>query len=93
LPSNQIGGLTSVFTGLESRLVQVLPLNIEPFLFIDAGALGPRSLTLTAPIYYSPGIGARWAPAFGAFRATLARGYPLDAPGGWQFYFSFGEEF
>lgn len=93
LPSNQIGGLTSIFTGLESRLVQVLPLNIEPFLFIDAGALGPRSLTLRYPIYYSPGIGARWAPGFGTFRATFARGYPLDAPGGWQFYFSFGEEF
>ncbi len=93
LPSNQIGGLTSVFSGLESRLVQVMPLDIEPFLFIDAGALGPLPLTLRDPIYYSPGIGARWAPAFGAFRSTLARGFPLDAPGGWQFYFSFGEEF
>jgi translocation and assembly module TamA len=93
LPSSQIGGLTSVFTGLESRFVQVFPLDLEPFLFIDAGALGPLSFTLRDPIYYSPGVGIRWAPPFGAFRTTLARGYPLDAPGGWQFYFSFGEEF
>jgi outer membrane translocation and assembly module TamA len=93
LPSSKIGGLTSVFSGLESRLVQVLPMNLEPFLFIDAGALGPLPMTLRDPIYYSPGVGIRWAPGFGAFRTTLARGYPLDAPGGWQFYFSFGEEF
>lgn len=93
LPGNGIGGLTSVFSGIETRLVRVLPLDFEPFVFMDAGALGPLPGTLREPIYYSPGFGVRWSPAFGAFRSTLARGYPLDAPGGLQFYFSFGEEF
>jgi outer membrane translocation and assembly module TamA len=93
LPKSQIGGLTSVFSGLEARLVRVLPANLEPFLFFDAGALGTTSFSLSDPIYYSPGLGIRWASPFGAFRTTFARGYPLDAPGGWQFYFSFGEEF
>jgi translocation and assembly module TamA len=93
LPADGKGRLTAVFSGLESRLVSVLPFNLEPFVFVDVGALGPLPGTLRDPIYYSPGIGLRWAPSFGAFRTTLARGYPLDAPGGWQFYFSFGEEF
>jgi translocation and assembly module TamA len=93
LPSTGVGALTSIFSGLEARIVKVLPYDLEPFLFGDAGALGPLPFTLHYPIYYSPGFGMRWASPFGAFRTTLARGFPLSAPGGWQFYFSFGEEF
>ncbi|MCM2322282.1 MAG: BamA/TamA family outer membrane protein [Oligoflexia bacterium] len=93
LPRSHLGGLTSAFFSTEARLGSTLPWNLEPLVFLDVGALGQEPLTLTAPIYHSPGFGLRWLSPVGVFRTTLAHGYPSNVPGHWQFFLSFAEEF
>jgi translocation and assembly module TamA len=93
LPTNGVGALTSLYAGLEWRWITVFPFGMEPFLFLDAGALGMKAWRLEQPIYWSPGFGIRWPTSFGTFRTTFAHGFPSDVPGHFQFYFSFGEEF
>lgn len=92
LPFSGEGALTSFYLGLELRLVQTLPWGLEPFAFSDVGALGREPLRIDSPIYGSPGFGMRWQSPIGAFRTTLARGFPWSQ-GHWQFYLSYGEEF
>jgi translocation and assembly module TamA len=90
------GAMTAFYLDPEIRLYQLLPLGIEPFFFWDIGAVGRAPVTFDSPLLYSPGIGLRYKSPFGVFRTTLARGYPIAVPGisgGWNFYFSFGEEF
>jgi len=94
LPLNSlVGGLSSAYLGMEGRLSNTLPFQLDPFLFVDVGAIGMGSLSVDTPIYWSPGIGVRWASPVGPVRLTLARGYTDGSPFGFQFYFSFGEEF
>jgi translocation and assembly module TamA len=88
-----VGGLSSGYVSLEARLVATLPLNIEPFLFYDLGAVGANPFELDEPIYHSPGMGLRWASPIGVIRTTIAHGYGSGVPSHWQFYLSFGEEF
>lgn len=95
------GALTSVTASFEVRLTHVLPLRIDPLVFVDAGMLGKRPMMLNRDLYYSPGFGLRWNSPIGAIRTTLARGGRMvwdgeraigSAPH-LQFYFSLGEEF
>jgi translocation and assembly module TamA len=87
------GALSSAFVCLEARLVATFPIGLEPFLFLDLGALGARPFSLDAPLYRSPGLGLRWASPVGVIRGTVARGTAPGYPDHWQFYLSFGEEF
>lgn len=95
------GGFTALTFSLEARLADVLPFGIQPFVFADAGWLGNQSLSLSWPVYWSPGFGVRVEAPFGVIRATLAKGL-IDGdnasalrPGHshLQPFFSFGEEF
>jgi len=87
------GGMSSLYLGAEFRLGDVLPLNLQPFAFLDTGALGSEPLRLDRPIYVSPGLGLRVPSPIGVFRATLAHGFADGIPDHWQFFFSYGEEF
>ncbi|MCM2303676.1 MAG: BamA/TamA family outer membrane protein [Elusimicrobia bacterium] len=94
------GFLTGVYQGLELRAGDLLPLKLQPLVFIDAAMAGRSSLRLDPDVYYAPGFGARWPTPIGAFRVTFARSLlwrrdPATAPGRshWQFFFSYGREF
>lgn len=88
-----VGGISSFFLGTEARLTHVLPVGIDPFVFVDLGALGNRGISFDSPLYWSPGVGVRWGSPIGPFRMTLAHGYQNSDPAHFQFFFSLGEEF
>ena len=97
---NKAGALTSLFTGVEIRFLDLLPIGLQPLLFADLGVLGRKTLQLNKPLFWSPGVGLRWASPLGSLRTTLSHGYLLGEERQdsahqqhWQFYFSFGEEF
>lgn len=90
---DSFGALTAGYLGSEFRWVASLPLGLEPLAFLDIGKMGRAPRSWDPPLFWSPGAGLRWASPVGPFRATLARGYVDSAPRGWQFYFSYGEEF
>ncbi len=94
---DDLGGLTSVFGGLEARAAGVLPLDLQPLVFADVGSISRNAFDVTGPWYVAPGVGLRFASALGVFRTTLAHAYPLSLPPSgrehWQFHFTFGEEF
>lgn len=100
LPGDGLGFLTAAYQGVELRLNDVVPFKIEPLLLFDAAMAGRRSWGMDRDIYYSPGVGARWASPFGALRFTVARGMvarpspqnPTSLPH-WQFFATFGTEF
>lgn len=94
------GFLSGVYQGFELRAGDILPLKLQPLVFIDGAMAGNSSLHLDPDVYYAPGFGARWATFIGAFRVTFARSLiwrrdPATAPGRrhWQFFFSYGREF
>ena len=99
LPTNGVGALTSIFSSLETRFASLLPSDVQPFTFIDAGELGYLQGSLDPTLYWSPGLGIRWASPIGVFRTTLAHGYVESSNGfnqdrsHWQFFLSYGEEF
>ena len=94
------GFLTGAYQGLELRAGDLLPLRLQPLVFIDGAMAGSSSLHLEPDVYYAPGFGVRWATFIGAFRANLARSLiwrrdPATVPkrAHWQFFFSYGREF
>lgn len=93
LPLNSTGGLTSAFVGTELRLTNLIPYGIDPFIFTDLGGIGSRSGSLDSAVYWSPGLGIRWASPIGAVRTTFAEGFSNGDAVNFQFYFSIGEEF
>jgi translocation and assembly module TamA len=100
LPRNEGGALTAAFLGTEVRSTSVLPRNFEPYIFTDLGMVGDAPVTLDQTLYYSPGLGLRWASPIGVFRLNVAHGFIANATGPvppnlshWQFYLSYGEEF
>ena len=100
LPDDAAGFLTAAYEGLELRMGDVLPYGLQPFVFMDAAMGGRTDFALEPEVYYSPGLGVRWASPFGSVRATAGRGMtwsrggPETAPAPrWQFFFSFGKEF
>jgi translocation and assembly module TamA len=100
LPNGGTGFLTALYEGVELRAGDVIPYGIAPFLFLDAAMGGLRDFHVDPDVYYSPGLGVRWASPFGTIRTTLGRGLtwrrgsPTDPPlPHWQFFFSFGKEF
>jgi translocation and assembly module TamA len=94
LPNDgQGGGLTSAFLGAEVRLSQTLPFNVDPFLFVDLGGIGRTSFSFDLPLFWSPGVGLRWASPIGPVRTTLAQGFIGNTSDHLQLYISLGEEF
>jgi translocation and assembly module TamA len=98
--SDENGFLTGVYQGLELRAGDLLPLKLQPLVFVDAAMAGKSSAHLDPDVYYAPGFGLRWATFIGAFRVTFARSLlwrrdPATAAGQrhWQFFFSYGQEF
>lgn len=94
------GFFTLLYQGLELRAGDVLPLRLQPLLFLDAASGGRRAGSLDPELHYAPGFGLRWPTLIGSFRATLARDLvwdrdPATPPPGphWQFFFSYGREF
>lgn len=94
------GFLSGVYQGVELRAGDLLPLRLQPLVFLDAAMSGDSSWHLDPDVYYAPGFGVRWATFIGAFRATFARSLiwrrdPATLPGRrhWQFFFSYGREF
>jgi outer membrane translocation and assembly module TamA len=91
---NGMGALSAAYLGTEVRYAGGFWFGIQPFVFMDAGALGSSSTELDSPVYLSPGIGLRVETPIGSVRTTLAHGYETgDADSHFQFFFSFGEEF
>lgn len=100
LPNANRGALTALYAGAEGRLAHVLPLNIQPLVFFDIGAMGQRSMDIDYPLYVSPGFGVRWPSFVGVFRFTVGHGFLINNnnPANnnlehWQLFFSYGEEF
>jgi translocation and assembly module TamA len=86
--------------GTELRALKILPLNLEPFVFLDVGKVGLNSFAFSSDVLLSPGFGLRWQSPFGALRGTAARGFvsdedkaSLDIEEEWNFYVSLGREF
>jgi len=100
LPDANRGALTALYSGVEARLANIFPLNLQPIAFADFGVMGQKSVSLNLPVYCSPGIGIRWPSLIGVLRFTAAKGLflknstpPKQAPSRWHFIFSIGEEF
>jgi translocation and assembly module TamA len=100
LTNGDLGYLTAVYTGIELRLVEQLPWNIQPLLLLDVAQLGADKMKLDDPVFTSKGLGLRWASPFGTLRGSAARGriynedftttgYVQD----WVYFLSFGQEF
>lgn len=100
LDNDRLGYLTSLYLGLELRLVEELPFRIQPFLLWDWAKLGNKRYDFDKPIFISEGAGVRWASPFGTIRGSAAKGRiwnedatTVDYPEEWVFFFSFGQEF
>jgi len=96
---NSNGSVSAAWAGVEIRLANLLPLWIQPLVFVDAGILGQRAFHFQTPVYLSPGGGLRVASPIGVFRTTFARGLKFGGDDGnpnnthFQFFISYGEEF
>ena len=100
LPSEGTGSLTKVYLGIELRLNNKLPYNLQPIAFLDFGQLGDLAFDLNATKFYSPGLGIRWQSPIGTVRASAAHGYVIDDEldtyhdkTNMQYYLSLGEQF
>lgn len=101
LPDDGLGFLTAIYQGVELRAGDVLPYRLQPLIFLDGAMGGQRHFHLDGDVFWSPGVGLRWASPVGTVRTTLARGNvwrhgtPEAEPPKprLQFFFSFGREF
>lgn len=100
LSNNEVGFLSSAYAGIELRLIEEVPYNIEPLLLYDIARLGSGRMEFDAPIFTSSGVGVRWASPFGTLRGSAARGkiHRADATTegykqDWVYFVSFGQEF
>jgi translocation and assembly module TamA len=99
IPRTGLGGLSVATASVEVRSDILFPESFELLAFVDAGLLGDQPVTLSRPLYWSPGIGARWQTPLGPLRGSLARGFTEGERAAekgmtnWQGYLSLGEEF
>ncbi len=94
LPGAQ-GALTTAYVGSEARFFDLLPYNLQPFIFVDAAKFGESSLTIENNLFWSPGFGMRWTSPIGAFRAEVAYGFSSEKniESQWQYHLAYGREF
>lgn len=95
-----LGFQTTSFLGLEARFLEVLPYQLQPFVFYDIGKVGFNEWSWINETYTAPGVGMRWQSPFGALRGTLAKGIILNEnpqrpqpPEEWNIFLSYGREF
>ncbi len=100
IPSVGTGVLTKVYGGLELRLNNKLPYNLQPLIFTDYGQIGNVAFKVDPIKFWSPGVGLRWQSPIGTIRVSVAHGYVTDDKlrayqdrQKYQFYFSLGEQF
>jgi hypothetical protein len=98
IPGDPQGSFTALAASIELRAPPFLPGKLEPFVFVDGGAVGRAPFALEHPIYLSPGVGIRWESPIGTVRGTYAHGLlltrgPRMVEPGHRFYLSIGEEF
>ena len=100
LPRLNTGSLSSAYAGTELRFLRLLPLQIQPILFVDFATLSQSDFSFGSEnneVYWAPGIGLRWNSPLGPLRFTLAWADGISAlskdTSNSQFTFSFGEEF
>jgi len=101
LPTGKSGSLSMAYLGTEIRFLEPLPYRLQPFIFVDGGVLSQKPAHFDWPLYWSPGLGMRWASPIGVFRGEAGHGYihdPLQRPvdsslSHWQFYLAYGDEF
>ena len=101
LPGDDAGFLTVVYDGLELRMADVIAHGFQPLVFVDAAMGGRADVRLDPDVYWSPGLGFRWALPVGSIRGKVARGLTWHRDAGaptlyrphWQFFLSFGQEF
>ena len=100
LDNADLGYLTSVYLGLELRLIEELPYRLQPFLLWDIAQAGNSRFALERPVFISEGLGLRWASPFGTLRGSMAQGriWNKDTTSrsykeGWVLFLSFGQEF
>jgi hypothetical protein len=98
IPGDPQGSFTALAASIELRAPPFLPEKLEPFVFVDGGAVGRATFALEHPIYFSPGVGIRWESPIGTVRGTYAHGLlltrgPRRVEPGHRFYLSVGEEF
>ncbi len=86
------GAKTTAYAGIELRLVNLLPYNIQPILFYDMAQYGDNNYSLTSQVYQAPGFGVHLPSFIGLFRLSAALGTEATRRG-WQIYFSYGENF
>jgi translocation and assembly module TamA len=91
------GGLSAAFASLELRWAGAWAGSLQPLVFLDIGATGSEPWHLASPLFWSPGLGLRWASPVGTVRSSLAHGLVAGAHDAaishFQFYLSLGEEF
>lgn len=100
LTNSDLGYLAAAYIGFELRLVEQVPMNIQPLLLVDVARLGVERLQLDDPIFSSLGAGVRWASPFGTLRGSAAKGRifngnttTLPYNQDWVYFISFGQEF
>ncbi len=100
LNNGGLGYLTSAYLGLELRLIEELPYNLEPLILWDGATVGKAPWHWDGPVFEDYGVGMRWKSPLGPIRFTVAKGqiHNNDEASGavrqqWVFLFSFGREF
>ncbi|MBD66040.1 MAG: hypothetical protein CME62_12590 [Halobacteriovoraceae bacterium] len=95
--NDEKGFLTTAHLSFESRFNQILPYQLQPYLFYDFAKNGLKTMQFTDVLYHSPGIGLRFESPIGNFRLNVAYGNttPHDplVKEGTNLYFSYGREF
>jgi outer membrane translocation and assembly module TamA len=94
------GYQTTSYLGVEARFLEMLPWQLQPYVFIDGAKVGETAWTWEQSTYISPGVGVRWQSPVGSLRGSVAKGgilkKDLSKPQPkeeWNFYLSYGREF
>lgn len=101
IPADDFGALSVLYLGSELRFANILPYNMQPYVFYDYGLIGKSAFEISTDTNYtSPGFGLRWESAFGPMRFSFGHGFVNGKESArlrhlrqWQFYFSYGGHF
>ncbi len=89
------------YLGVEGRFTKILPFSIQPLVFVDGAKTFAEKTRFDKLVFWSPGMGVRWASPFGALRFTAGYGsvegntrlQPPQVTEQWTFFVSLGQEF
>lgn len=97
LPNDPRGFAVMLYNGFEIRAGHILPLNLQPLLFVDYATGGIQAGTKDEAVFWAPGAGVRYPSPIGTVRFTFARGFTIRSPSGDparndQFFVTLGQE-